>query len=199
MGWNYLSIPKHERCSRWSLGMDKLFKFFTEIPSRLRSLRFNTLDLMHSHDDVIKWEHFPRYWPIVRGIHRSPVNSPHKGQWCGALMFPLIARQWFETPLCSLWRHCNVLSSPCIPWLDENQRCFACTLSIYVLMFALQRNIPFPKQMFWCNIYEEKWHFHHLLTWIFVYICIYSVNEKGSWMVFKDNRHWFWHWRPALS
>ena len=42
------------------------------------------------HDDVIKWKHFPRYWPYVRGIHRSPVNSPHKGQWCGALIFPLI-------------------------------------------------------------------------------------------------------------
>ena len=42
------------------------------------------------HDDVIKWKHFPRYWPFVRGIHRSPVNSPHKGQWRGALMFSLI-------------------------------------------------------------------------------------------------------------
>ena len=42
------------------------------------------------HDDVIKWKHFPRYWPFVRGIHRSPVNSPYKGQWRGALMFTLI-------------------------------------------------------------------------------------------------------------
>ena len=42
------------------------------------------------HDDVIKWKKFPRYWPFVRGIHRSPVNSPHKGQWRGALMFTLI-------------------------------------------------------------------------------------------------------------
>ena len=42
------------------------------------------------HDDVIKWKHFPRYWPFARGIHRSPVNSPHKGQWRGALMFSLI-------------------------------------------------------------------------------------------------------------
>ena len=42
------------------------------------------------HDDVIKWKHFPRNWPFVRGIHRSPVNSPHKGQWRGALMFTLI-------------------------------------------------------------------------------------------------------------
>ena len=43
-----------------------------------------------NHDDVIKWKHFPSYWPFVRGIHRSPVNSPHKGQWRGALMFSLI-------------------------------------------------------------------------------------------------------------
>ena len=42
------------------------------------------------HDDVIKWKHFPRYWPFVRGIHRFPVNSPHKYQWRGALMFSLI-------------------------------------------------------------------------------------------------------------
>ena len=40
-----------------------------------------------AHDDVIKWKHFPSYWPFVRGIHRSPVNSPHKGQWRGALIF----------------------------------------------------------------------------------------------------------------
>ena len=41
------------------------------------------------HDDVIKWKHFPHYWPFVRGIHRSPVNSPHKGQWRRALVFSL--------------------------------------------------------------------------------------------------------------
>ena len=39
------------------------------------------------HDNVIKWKHFPCYWLFVRGIHRSPVNSPHKGQWRGAVMF----------------------------------------------------------------------------------------------------------------
>ena len=65
-----------------------------------------------------KWKHFPRNRPFVRDIHRSPVNSPHKGQWRGALMFSLIcalnkqlSKQswgwWFETPTCSLWRHCN--------------------------------------------------------------------------------------------
>ena len=47
------------------------------------------LEKMLTHDDVIKWKHFSRYWPFVPGIHRSPANSPHKGQWRGALMFPL--------------------------------------------------------------------------------------------------------------
>ena len=46
-----------------------------------------------THDDVIKWKHFPRYWSFVRGIRRSP----HKGQYRGALMFSLIcdwSRDW---------------------------------------------------------------------------------------------------------
>ena len=30
-----------------------------------------------AHDDVIKWKHFPRYWPFVRGIHRSRSHSQH--------------------------------------------------------------------------------------------------------------------------
>ena len=72
------------------------------------------------HDDVIKWKHFPRYWPFVRGIHRAPVNSPHKGQLRGALMFFIYALNkrlskqswgwWFETISRPLWRHCNDIS-----------------------------------------------------------------------------------------
>ena len=65
------------------------------------------------HDDVIKWEHFPRYWPFVRGIHRSPkcfdvffdlrLNKPlskHSWGW------------WFETSSRSFWRHCNAVVPP---------------------------------------------------------------------------------------
>ena len=77
---------------------------------------------MTLHDDVIKWKHFPHYWPFVRGIHRPPVNSPHKGQWRGALMFSLIyvwVNDWVNNreasdaigPILTLsgpfWRHCN--------------------------------------------------------------------------------------------
>ena len=69
------------------------------------------------------WRHqmeiFSALLALCVGVHRSPVNSPHKGQWRGALMFSLIcalnkrlSKQswdwWFETPSRSLWRHCNV-------------------------------------------------------------------------------------------
>ena len=63
-------------------------------------------------------ETLPRYWPFTRGIHRSPVNSPKKGQWRGALrVFYLrlnkqLSKHWwgweFETPSSPLWRHSNV-------------------------------------------------------------------------------------------
>ena len=71
------------------------------------------------HDDVIKWKHFPRYWPFVRGNHRSPVGGfPHKGQWHGAFIcfFDLrpnkrLSKQsrcrWPETPSRLSWRHCD--------------------------------------------------------------------------------------------
>ena len=86
--------------------------------------------LNKTHYDVIKWKHVPRYWPSVRGIHRSPVNSPHKGQSRAALMLPLICAWinaweleqswgwWFETPSRSLWCHCNE-SVVLLPWQFE--------------------------------------------------------------------------------
>ena len=49
-----------------------------------------TIRSSFSNDDVIKWKHFRLCWPFVRGINRSSVNYPQKGQWRGALMFSLI-------------------------------------------------------------------------------------------------------------
>ena len=42
------------------------------------------------HDGVIKWKHFLCYWPFVRKIHRSPLNSPHEGLWRETLIFSFI-------------------------------------------------------------------------------------------------------------
>ena len=85
---------------------------------------------LHASVDFAWWRHFPRYWPFVRGIHRSPVywffvrgihrsavNSPKRpGTRSFDVFFHLclnkrLSKQsrhwWFEAPYRSLRRHCN--------------------------------------------------------------------------------------------
>ena len=53
------------------------------------------------HDGGIQWKHFARYWPFVQGIQRSPVDSPHKGQWRGGSIFSMICawtNGWVNIP-----------------------------------------------------------------------------------------------------
>ena len=78
------------------------------------------ISILSNHDDVIKWKHFPRHWPFVLGIHRSPVNSQHKGQWRGALKFSLICawiNSWVNNREAGdLRRHCTHYDVIVIPW-----------------------------------------------------------------------------------
>ena len=65
------------------------------------------------HDGVIKWQHLPRYWPFVRGIHRSqrPVTRSFD-IFVDLRLNERLGKQswgwWFETPSRTLWRHSNV-------------------------------------------------------------------------------------------
>ena len=45
---------------------------------------YKKMNVPHGHGDVIKWEHFLLYWPLMTG------GFPHKVQWHDALMFSLI-------------------------------------------------------------------------------------------------------------
>ena len=75
--------PNFQILLAWSLWIMFIFPFRdTTETTTLRSGLF--------HDDVIKWKHFPCYWPFMRGIHRSQMNSPHKGQGRGVFVFSLI-------------------------------------------------------------------------------------------------------------
>ena len=91
-------------------------------PDILRGKKLSDVDPVYlrcyqgNHDDVIKWKHFPRYWPFVRGIHQWPVNSPRKGPWRGALIFSLICawtNRWVNNPNAGGLRrhraHCDVI------------------------------------------------------------------------------------------
>ena len=60
------------------------------------------------HYDVIKWKHFSRCWPFVRGIHRSPVDSPRKGPVTRALLSNSGLIGWPVPTL--LWRSCHSIS-----------------------------------------------------------------------------------------
>ena len=62
---------------------------FVTFPRYISALHFRVTFPLHFRV-TFSAKHFPRYWPFVRGIHRSPVNTAHKGQWRGALMFSLI-------------------------------------------------------------------------------------------------------------
>ena len=81
-----------------------------------------------THNDVIKWKQFARYWPFVRGINRSPVDYPHKGQWRGSLMFSLIwpwTNGWVNNRDASdLRRHCAHYDVTVRKWLYL-WRCFS--------------------------------------------------------------------------
>ena len=81
-----LSYNNFTRVYHWSI-ISRIASMKLELP------QYQPSDLYTHHDDVIKWKHFPHYWPFVRGIHRSPVNFLHKSQWRGALMFFLFASE----------------------------------------------------------------------------------------------------------
>ena len=69
------------------------------------------------HDDVIKWKHFPRYWPFAREftghwwIPRTKASDAELNVFFDLRLNKRLSKQslgwWFETPSCSLWRHCK--------------------------------------------------------------------------------------------
>ena len=96
-------------------------------------------------------ENFPRYWPFVRGIHRSPVNSMHRGQCRGALLFTLMSvwiNGWVNNGEAgNLRRHhahfddivkCINLNMDDNPFFGETSRCVI-GLRTYMLVTCLMR------------------------------------------------------------
>ena len=88
--------------------------------------------ICNSHDDdIFKWKHFSWYWSFVKGIHRSPVVFPHKGQWRRTFIFSLICAwangwantRWFEMLLRTLWRCCNTYSNELLNPSQETHQC----------------------------------------------------------------------------
>ena len=89
--------------------------FFEDLTSFNRLLCVTNVHYMIASS---KGNNFLRPWPFVRGIQQSPVDSPYRGQWRGALMLSLICARtsgWANNRDAgdfrrhSLWRHCNII------------------------------------------------------------------------------------------
>ena len=73
------------------------------------------------HDNVIKWKHFPHYWPFVQELSGQRGIPLTKASDAELLYFFYLRlnkrlskhswRRWFETTLRSLWRHFNAYAS----------------------------------------------------------------------------------------
>ena len=63
-------------------------KYIISLVFSLSLSRLESHDSRLTDDDVIKWKYFPRW--LREGNHQLPMDSPHKGQWPGALMLCLI-------------------------------------------------------------------------------------------------------------
>ena len=100
---------------------------------------------MTSHDDVIKWKHFPRYCPFVRGIHRSPVVFPHKGRWHGVLMFSLMfawTKSWAnDRDAGDLRRHCAHYDATVMTWFVWHLGLLVLPGRQYPIEYARHRHI----------------------------------------------------------
>ena len=137
------------------------------IPRTKGQLRGKCFHLMTSswikhecyHDDVIKWKHFPRYWPFVRGI--SPVTGEFPAQRPVTRSFDVsfdlhlnkrlskqLIRRWFETPSRSFWRHCNGYTIYS-PFQSKHSHCHANSIA-YTRAFSKQKiNTTFVCSIYW--------------------------------------------------
>ena len=122
------------------------------------------ISLTPTHDDIIKWKHFPRYWLFVQGIHRLPANYTQKGQWGRALMFTLICvwtlskqswRRWFKTPSRSLWRHCN--GGEALPVIDYIGILNRARQSRYSAVNKISQQLHTRRSGYWRTEFREFW------------------------------------------
>ena len=171
------------------------------------TIHYQTVSLSHAltwayrldhmaHDDVIK----------VRGIHRLPVNSPHNGQWRGALMFSLICvwtngcannrdagdlrchRVVYDVAVMDSWyfgRIHTYLDVPvsfkhclfCTVWGMHMLHCFNITNHAYKLYTKVDK-----LYVWMCDIsLRNLWTFSRYFIWCKILFYVNTSVVTGSW------------------
>ena len=103
-----LSLALDRKCVVF-VDRDPFMADATLVPAKRTSNKHSNPRFVIMMTSSCKWKHLSCHWPFVRGIHRSLVNSPHKGQWSGALVFSFIGawiKAWANNrDACDLRRH----------------------------------------------------------------------------------------------
>ena len=124
------------------------------------------------HDDVIKWKHFRVTGPLWGEIHWSPVDSPHKGRWSGALVFSLICT----------WTN-GWANNRCVG--DLRHHCVRCDVTVMqnlLLMVMLHNEIinETGKRAAVTGLLRCKSHFPNVNTLLYIWLmCGWWVD--GGW------------------
>ena len=138
------------------------------------------------------WRHqmetfFQRYRPFVRGIHRSSVNYPHRGQWRGALMFSLICvwiNGWVNNRKAGDLRHycvhCDV--TVMIYWSTLKRQWWFRLVSVvcchyFCMLVTLTKTITTECVIlwWWCRDWSlQMWYYFH--QWFYIIPAVLPGN-----------------------
>ena len=155
-----------------------------------------------SHDDVMKWNYFSRYWPFVRGTHRSPVDSPHKAPVTRTfdVSFDIRlnvrlnrhwSRLWFETPWSSLWRHCND-HCPFTSWNHHSRKIIASITTVIIPTIATIVDFVVIISLPWRHNGHDGVSNHQITSQItIVYSTLYTSADQRKKSLVQPLHHQF--------
>ena len=199
---------------------------WTKVSSVAEMSLVNLFDFMMTSSKLM--ETFPRYWPFVRGIHRWPVNSPHKGQWHGALMFSLIyawMNGWVNSRETDDWTrhraHYNVTAM--FEWITPSYKNFTCIVSVHrktTWIMKLKNSRRAIRRVHWYHyLFFQVSQYGSLrpsvLIWRYIWVNIGSGNgllpgdtkplpervwtcTQKCYLVFHKKCSWIWSERYGL-
>ena len=148
------------------------------------------------HNDVIKWKHFPRYWPFVNSLvpGEFPAQRPVTRRF--DVFFDLrlnkrLSKQsqgwWFETQSRSLWRHRN--EHALVVYVPLAWNCLRKEMRLCDEIEAFKRNLKRPRMLSAqfvplykpCKSKPKVWYVY---LWNTPYLFALYILYASHWLLF---------------
>ena len=137
---------------QWQRFSLRLFTYFSQWPGRddcslslggcfvgLAPVSLHPNKNSENHGDDMTWKHLPHYWCFVREIHRSPVDFPHKDQWCWSFAGVFVVD--LNKVLKNNWVACEMSGNSCEVVIISTRWLFFSYMPyvyLYVLVFRVR-------------------------------------------------------------